>query len=151
MQSLKLVYDKDDNPKVLKLVKESLESSGKFNVFLEQMNYKNYFKEDLTEKLQLIGNYTFDAKFRTLQWDEEEIQSVTYKENEILCLLLRNVNCLVTRNIILTSFWGEVSYYTSRSLDLFIYHLRKKLKKDPAIEILTIRGEGFVLKIKNKC
>jgi DNA-binding response OmpR family regulator len=142
MQSLKLIYD-EGSPNFSQLIKESLESSGRFIVFLEKENYSK-------EVSQEIGNYVFNAKMRTLQWSEEEIQSVTYKENEILRLLLENANNLVTRSLILTSFWGEISFYTSRSLDIFIYHLRKKLKKDPAIAILTMRGEGFILKIKSE-
>ncbi|MDR0683130.1 MAG: winged helix-turn-helix domain-containing protein [Dysgonamonadaceae bacterium] len=147
MQSLKKNQD-ENNPKDLNLPKETSEFSGKVNVSLEQENYKNFLKEGIFEKSHSIGSYTFDAKFRTLQWKKEEIQSVTHKEKEILCLLLENVNSLVTREYILNSFWGEASYYSSRSLDLFIHHLRKKLEKDPHIEILTIRGDGFILKIK---
>jgi DNA-binding response OmpR family regulator len=141
-------YDIDDSEDS-RTTKESLESSGKFNDSLKQREYKIIMKKNVPDKLQLIGNYTFNIELRTLQWKEEEIQSITHKEYEILCLLLKNVNSLVSRERILTSFWEGVSYYTSRSLDLFIYHLRKKLKKDPCIEISTVRGEGYILKIKN--
>jgi DNA-binding response OmpR family regulator len=149
MQSRKLTYDGDD-PKYLDLLKEFLESTGKFTVLSEQEeDHSDCFKKERSKKLWLIGNYKFNEEVMTLQWNEE-IQHVTCRENEILRLLSENANNLVTRNLILTSFWKEVSGYNSRSLDLFICHLRKKLKKDPSIKILTIRGRGFILRIERK-
>jgi DNA-binding response OmpR family regulator len=147
MQNLKLIYTGDD-PKYLNRLKDFLESTGNFALPLEQEEDRSgCFKKEPPAKLWLIGNYTFNEDVGTLQWNEE-IQHVTYREYEILRLLSENVNSLVTRNLILNSIWKEVSYYTSRSLDLFIYHLRQKLKKDPSITISTVRGRGFVLNIK---
>ncbi|MGI9542502.1 MAG: winged helix-turn-helix domain-containing protein, partial [Cyclobacteriaceae bacterium] len=37
------------------------------------------------------------------------------------------------------------SYFNARSMDVYIAKLRKHLKPDPDIQILTIHGEGFKL------
>ncbi|MDR0864650.1 MAG: winged helix-turn-helix domain-containing protein [Candidatus Symbiothrix sp.] len=139
MQSLRLIF-KENDPVLPELIKKSLESTGKFVVLLEEENLKNESKA-----IKSLGSFWFNAKMRTLQWKEEDPQRITYRENEILLLLLKNAGNIVSRSFILSSFWGENSYYTSRSLDLFIHHLRKKLEKDPSVTIHTIRGEGFML------
>jgi DNA-binding response OmpR family regulator len=45
--------------------------------------------------------------------------------------------------------WRDDSYFNARSMDVYIAKLRKYLKKDESISILTIHGEGFRL-IDNK-
>ncbi|WP_460979375.1 winged helix-turn-helix domain-containing protein [Spirosoma knui] len=37
---------------------------------------------------------------------------------------------------------GDDSYFEGRTLDVFITRLRKYLKEDPSVEILTLRGVG---------
>jgi DNA-binding response OmpR family regulator len=136
MQSLKLICD-ETNSMALGLIKESLESTGKFIVLLGKAN--------LTTNMLFFGNFLLNAETRMLQWKEEKPVPVTCRENKILFLLLENAGNVVKRRSILTSFWGEESAYASRSLDIFIHRLRKKLNKDPSVTIHTIRGEGFML------
>jgi DNA-binding response OmpR family regulator len=137
MQSLKFVCD-ETNSMTLELVKNSLEATGKFIVLLERTTMTNHSN--------LFGDFLFNAETRMLQWKEEEPVSITCRENKILFLLLENAGYVVKRRLILTSFWGDESQYASRSLDIFIHRLRKKLKRDPSVKIYTIRGEGFMLK-----
>ncbi|MBT7145023.1 MAG: DNA-binding response regulator, partial [Bacteroidetes bacterium] len=49
----------------------------------------------------------------------------------------------------LQRIWKENSYFTTRSMDVFITKLRKYLKEDQNIEICNIHGSGFILKIQN--
>lgn len=42
----------------------------------------------------------------------------------------------------------EDDYFASRSLDVFITKLRKLFADDPQIEIVTKRGTGYILVIK---
>ena len=148
MQSLKLIYEENDSI-LPALIKEALEATGKFLVLLENEQFRNDFKKNEKKEFRvdpkLFGNFLLDSRIRMLQWKEEQPQKISSLENKILHLLLENAGNVVTRQSILSSFWGEQSYYTSRSLDIIIHRLRKMLKKDPSVVIQTVRGEGFLL------
>jgi len=47
--------------------------------------------------------------------------------------------------LILTQIWGSDDFFTSRSMDVFITKLRKKLQEDLSIQILNVRGYGYKL------
>ena len=140
MQSLK-VFCEETNPEALELIKAVLEATGKFMVVPEVSCPGNVTR--------IFGHFLFNFEIRTLQWKEDEPVQITCRENKILLLLLENAGHVVTRRRILSSLWGKENEYTSRSLDIFIHRLRQKLKKDPKVAILTIRGEGFMLTCQN--
>ena len=140
MQSLKVFYN-DDTLSLPQMVKDVLEATGKFVVLIKTEKSK----ENLTSEAVEFGCFSFDTKAKTLQWKQEEPQRITLREAEILSLLLANAGELVSRNMILSLFWKEQSFYTSRSLDLFIHRIRKMLKADSSVRLNTIRGEGFLL------
>lgn len=58
----------------------------------------------------------------------DNIISLTPKEFDLLLLLVRNKNISLFRNRILESVWGEDSDPDTRTLDLHIQRLRKKLQ-----------------------
>ena len=140
MQSLEVFYN-DDIHTLPQVVKDVLEATGKFVVLIKTENPK----ENLESESIKFGCFTFSTKYKTLQWKQEKPQRMTLREFEILSLLLTNAGKVVSRNVILSLFWKEQSYYTSRSLDLFIYRIRKMLKSDSSVVLSTIRGEGFLL------
>ena len=94
-----------------------------------------------------IGKFTFNAKLRQLIFDGKS-QKLSPKENELLRLLAVYKNDLMPREIALTRIWHDDNYFTSRSMDVYIAKLRKYLKKDPAVEIVNIHGEGFRLLVQ---
>jgi DNA-binding response OmpR family regulator len=47
--------------------------------------------------------------------------------------------------MILQTLWGNDSFFNARSLDVFITKLRKLLIKDPAVQIINVRGVGYKL------
>ena len=59
-----------------------------------------------------------------------------------LCLNEGNV---VERNALLEENWGSNGIIYSRSLDTYLTSLRKYLKKDPEIQIVTVKGVGYKL------
>lgn len=100
------------------------------------------------EKKQFtIGTYTFDYPAQSLQHNGET-QSLTTKEAELLRLLCLNMNQTLEREIALKLIWGNDSYFTGRSMDVFITKLRKYLKGDPHIEIVNVHGTGYKLMVK---
>ncbi|WP_188625621.1 winged helix-turn-helix domain-containing protein [Pedobacter quisquiliarum] len=60
-------------------------------------------------------------------------------------MLYKNKNGLTERRLALLSLWGDDSFFNTRTMDVFITKLRKHLKKDPAVEIINIRGVGYKL------
>lgn len=67
---------------------------------------------------------------------------LTYKEFELLCLLLRHQGLVLTRDQILTKIWGYEFDGESRTVDVHIRTLRQKL--GPAGDYIeTVRGVGY--------
>lgn len=91
-----------------------------------------------------IGRLTFQPATRTLRRDGETI-TLTNKEAQLLHLLARHLNETLPRSLALTQIWGEDTYYNARSMDVYITKLRKILKRDAGLKILTVHGEGFKL------
>lgn len=68
--------------------------------------------------------------------------SLTYKEYELLKLLLHNAGIVVTREIILERVWGIDFEGESRTLDMHIRTLRQKLGEAGSM-IRTVRNVGY--------
>jgi DNA-binding response OmpR family regulator len=71
--------------------------------------------------------------------------TLSYKETALLELLLGHRNTLLTRQVALLKIWGDDSFYNARSMDVFMSHLRKMLKDDASIQLMSIRGAGYKL------
>lgn len=71
--------------------------------------------------------------------------TLSYKEAALLELLLKHRNNLLPRQIPLLKIWGDDSFYNARSMDVFMSHLRKMLKDEPSVKLMSIRGEGYKL------
>ncbi|OJW13194.1 response regulator transcription factor [Mucilaginibacter sp. 44-25] len=71
--------------------------------------------------------------------------SLTFKECLLLKMLIESANDVLTRQSALMNIWNDDSYYSTRSMDVFIAHLRKLIKNETGIQILTLRGIGYKL------
>jgi DNA-binding response OmpR family regulator len=100
-------------------------------------------KEDGTDEFQ-IGAYRFNFKSQTLSIKGKQ-EKLTTKEAELLKLLCLNQNDVLDRNFALKAIWHNDSYFSSRSMDVYITKLRKFLKEDPKVQIINIHGKGFKL------
>lgn len=70
--------------------------------------------------------------------------TLTYKEFEILCLLLENEGVVLTRSVLMDRIWGCEFERENRTLDVHIRTLRAKLgEAGNCIE--TVRGVGYKL------
>ena len=79
-----------------------------------------------------------------LKIHEKEIK-LTTKESELLKLLCQNKDQVLERSVALKKIWHDDTYFNARSMDVYITKLRKHLKEDENIQILTIHGQGFKL------
>jgi DNA-binding response OmpR family regulator len=91
-----------------------------------------------------IGSYQFDYQRQLLQKAGLEIK-LTPTEAELLRLLCHNMNRTLDRDEALRQVWGKESYFSGRSMDVFISKLRRYFKDDERIEIVSIYGRGFRL------
>ncbi len=72
----------------------------------------------------------------------DENVTLTLKEFEMLCLLLRNRDIVLTRDQFLNQVWGYNFDGENRTVDVHIRTLRQKLG-DAGMYIKTIRGIGY--------
>ena len=89
-----------------------------------------------------LGIFIFDTENQTLV-SKDEVKSLTKKEVQILKILYKYKNQVISREVILNSVWGQNDYFVGRSLDVFITKLRKYLREEPKILISNIHGVGF--------
>lgn len=94
-----------------------------------------------------IGNYCFDAQRQELRLGEQCVR-LTEKENEVLHLLAQHQNRILRREQAVARIYGKYDYFLGRSFDVFISHLRKKLKDDPQVSIENVFKVGFILNVK---
>ena len=91
-----------------------------------------------------IGKLVLDSKNQMLINGESTIK-LTSKESSLLDLLCQNMNNTLDRSAALKIIWGDDSYFNARSMDVYIAKLRKYLKEETSVRIITIHGQGFRL------
>ena len=74
----------------------------------------------------------------------EKLVELTFKEYELLRLLVSNVGVVMTRENIMIHVWGTDFEGESRTVDMHIKTLRQKLG-DMGARIKTVRNVGYVI------
>ena len=92
------------------------------------------------EEYRLGDLYVCPAKHIVMAGDQEI--KLALKEFELLVLLLRNAGVVLTRDALLNQIWGYSFDGESRTVDVHIRHLRKKLG-DAGACIETVKGVGY--------
>lgn len=93
-----------------------------------------------------IGQYVFYPEHRKLKLNKITID-LSDKESQLLRLFAQQLNQPVAREIIMKEIWHDNGVLISRSLDVFVSRLRKKLKEDSSIQLLNVHGVGYKLVI----
>jgi DNA-binding response OmpR family regulator len=91
---------------------------------------------------QMIGELEIDRRAHRVSLAGEEV-ALTPKEFDLLALLAVDPGAMVARRQILAVVWDPHWYGTSKTVDVHIASLRKKLGNAAWIE--TIKGVGFRL------
>jgi len=100
-------------------------------------------KEGSTSRL-VFGACVLDTVTQTLT-TSQGTHTLSYKETALLELLLQHRNTLLPRQVPLLNIWGDDSFYNARSMDVFMSHIRKMLKDEPSVQLMSIRGAGYKL------
>ena len=87
-----------------------------------------------------LGPVTLSRASREVRVDGREIE-LTQREFDLLEYLLRNAGQVVTRDHLLESVWGFLSPGETRTVEVHVAQLRKKLGYPELIK--TIRGVGY--------
>ncbi len=77
-----------------------------------------------------VGDVTLDAERHEVTVRGESV-SFPLKEFELLALLLENAGRVLTRDILITRVWGYDYVGDTKTLDVHIKRLRKKIESDP--------------------
>jgi len=94
----------------------------------------------------IIGRYTLDTVKNTLTMGETS-EKLSYRESELLKRLIESKDKVLPRDEIIRTYWSNDTYFTGRSLDVFISRIRKYLSHDERIKISNIRGLGYMLTV----
>ena len=90
-----------------------------------------------------FAEITMDTARRTVRVGEEPC-TLTYKEFELLRLFLSNPNMALSRDLLMERVWGYDYDGSTRTLDMHIRTLRKKLGRFSG-SIQTVRNVGYKL------
>ncbi len=94
------------------------------------------------EKILYIGKVCLDEEKHMVTTDGNPCE-LTYKEYELLKLLMNNAGIVTPRDMILEKIWGTDFEGESRTLDMHIKTLRQKLKEAGSM-IKTVRNVGYM-------
>lgn len=104
---------------------------------------KTHTLTEISANLLKVGSITLHIEERKVFVHDKEI-SLTYREFDLLKLLIVNKQRVFTRDELLTKIWGFEYMGNTRAVDIMIQRLRKKLGDD-GNEIKTIYGVGYKL------
>jgi DNA-binding response OmpR family regulator len=90
------------------------------------------------------GSLRVDLRAHRATCDGAEV-ALTAKEFDLLALLVREAGAVVERDRILREVWHTTWYGSSKTVDVHVASLRRKLG-DPSL-VETVRGIGFRLRV----
>ena len=99
-----------------------------------------------TQNQVQVGKFTFYFDQRYLQLENERIE-LTDKESKLLHILASTPNSTIDREKFQKEVWENEGVIVTRSLDVFISRLRKKLEKDSSIRLINVHGKGYKLEL----
>lgn len=73
---------------------------------------------------------------------------LSQRDMEVISMLASNKNQITDRRELLISVWGDDTFFNSRTLDVYIRKIREYLSEDPAIELVTLKGKGYLFIVK---
>ena len=101
--------------------------------------------EPRTNDSYKVGPFEFDLRRQELRRDRQSIPLTTY-EYKLLRYLCEHRCEVLDRDALLTAVWGYDAVPYTRTIDIHVASLRKKLGDSRKQElIVTIRGQGYKL------
>lgn len=95
-----------------------------------------------TERFLSIGRIKLDTLSRSVTSNDVQI-TLTAKEYDLLVFFIRNKNIALYRETIFEQVWNEPYFGNTRTIDLHVQRLKKKLSLGDAIETVYKIGYRF--------
>ena len=122
------------------LIRDLLEGWGKVNLFTRPRRFGKSLKGQEEEREIRVKNAVISERERTVCQDGEYVE-LTPKEFDLLVFLVKNPRRVFTRSHLLDEIWGYDFMGDTRTVDIHIQRLRKKLCMGEAI--VTVFGVGY--------
>ncbi|MFW5890921.1 MAG: response regulator [bacterium] len=108
---------------------------------------RSSMEKDLSKEVIKLKNMTINTTEHIVKVRDTEIK-LTLKEYEVLLLLAKNKGKVFSRDNLLNKVWGYDYIGETRTVDVHIRHLRKKIEEiDNENEYIeTVRGVGYKIK-----
>jgi len=106
---------------------------------------KALLRRTVTEDIKYlqVDNLVLDHERHMVFVDNKQVE-LTFKEYELLRLLMTNQNVVLSREVIMRHVWGTEFEGESRTVDMHIKTLRQKLG-EAGSKIRTVRNVGYVI------
>lgn len=107
-------------------------------------NKVKYFINNEKSEVHKFGDIEHHPNIHSLYANGKKTE-LTILENRILLYFLKNTNKVITREELMLEVWGYHADVNTRTLDMHIVRLRKKIEKDSEnpIFLQTVRGIGY--------
>jgi len=104
-------------------------------------------QEQAKDDIIVVSDITINRSTHEITVDGE-LMELPFKEFELLYLMAKNRGRVFDREYLLEKIWGYEYYGETRTVDVHIRNLRKKIEKDDKNPkyIKTIRGVGYKFK-----
>ena len=99
-----------------------------------------------TEEVLSCGSVRLDSVKRLVTANGEPVE-LTYKEFELLRLLMKNCGIVISRDVIMERVWDASFEGESRTIDVHVRSIRQKLGMCGAI-IKTVRNVGYMVDVQ---
>lgn len=118
---------------------------ARVNSLLRRSNILKQEEVDFFE----FKDFTLDDSQKILTVRNKKID-LTKKEFDLLLYLIKHKNTVISREKLLEKIWGYDYYGETRTVDVHIRNLRKKIELDPTSPryIITVIGSGYKFEYK---
>lgn len=114
---------------------------ARIKAVLRRIDDKEYDNQNLIK----VKDIVIDTEKHEVK-KENELIELTLKEFELLKMLAQNRGKVLSRDVILDKIWGYEYFGDTRTVDVHIRHLRKKIGDDDSTLIETVRGVGYKMR-----
>ena len=93
------------------------------------------------------GRFCFQVQDRWVSVDGAEVTSLNSKEYDLALIMFRNLGRLLSRAHLIEAVWGIEADVSSRSLDVYMSHVRVKLglRADSGFRLVSVYNHGYRL------
>lgn len=131
-------------------VSDYLTKPFNMDVLIAMLDSKvKYVLHNDKSEITRFGNMEHHPHIHSILKDNNKIE-LTILENRILLHFLKNINQVISRDDLMMVVWGYNSDVNTRTLDMHIVRLRKKIEENPDKPeyLQTVRGIGYRFTIK---